>query len=442
MPPTYVHYLLIPHPTEPQLLLLADEVGHALPRCETTEPHYWQTVAPVNQLVARELGLNLTTLRCNKTIFGDNQIVMFYTMDGSSIPLDWVLPDGAIWAAQDAPDDLPTGQKEIVDDWFCCNHEANRIKTEWYRPGWFSNAAAWMEEQFDDRGIMMTAPIEQIRSWERSAILRAQTTFGQFYFKALPVMFKHEPLLVKWLAHNYPQDFPKPLLLDGWRRWLLMPDYGSQTLDGILEIERWENALRRLAELQISLSVRINDLIGLGCPDRRLYKLADAIEPLLMNSAESLSGSGIELSDADLAQLRARIPEFKQACADLSAYSIPTSLEHGDFWAGQVVLNGDKCVFIDWSDCSVSHPFFSLYFLTDADIRLPDVPNVRERLRDAYLKPWRAYEPMDKLIEAYDLAMRLAPLHHALIYHHHILPHMQMKWEMNSMIAFYLKGLR
>jgi len=441
MPPTYVHYLLIPHPTERQLLLLADEVGHALPRFEPAEPHYWQTVAPVNQWVADAFGLRLTTLRCTQTLFGEDQIMMVYTMDGSSIPADWTLPEGAIWVGQSFVDDLPTGQKEVIDEWFRCNDETTLIKTEWYRPGWFTKAATWMEEQFDERGIMMTAPVEQIRSWERSAILRAQTTFGQFYFKALPVMFKHEPLLVKWLAHNYPQDFPKPLVLDGWRRWLLMPDYGSQTLDNVLEIDQWETAFRRFAQLQISLSVRINDLIGLGCPDRRLYKLTDAIEPLLMNNVRSLSGSAIELSEDNLAQLRTRIPEFKQICSDLSAYSIPTSLEHGDFWAGQVVLNGDKCVFIDWSDCSVSHPFFSLYFLMDEGIHLPDVPNVRERLRDAYLQPWRAYEPMDKLIEAFDLAMQLAPLHHALIYHHQILPQMQMKWEMNNMLPFYLKRL-
>ena len=98
-------------------------------------------------------------------------------------------------------------------------------------------------------------------------------------------------------------------------------------------------------------------------------------------------------------------------------------------------------MFIDWSDCSVSHPFFSLYFLSDTDIRLPDVPNVRERLRDAYLQLWTAYEPLPRLIEAYDLAMKLAPLHHALIYQRHILPSMQNQWEMNNMIPFYLRRL-
>ena len=441
MPLTYVHYLLIPHPTAAQVLVLADDVGHALPRYETTKPHYWQSVAPVNQLADQHLGLRLTTLCCIEALFGDAQITMFYAMDGRCIPSDWVLPEGAIWAAQSELDDLPTGQKELVDDWFQWTSNTNLIKTEWYHAGWFEKATAWMEEQFDDRGILMTAPIEQVRSWERSAILRAQTTFGLYYFKALPAMFRHEAPLVKWLAHTYPEDFPKPLLVDGWRRWLLMPDYGSQTLDAVLDIEIWETALQRLAVLQTSLSVRINDLIGLGCPDRRLYRLAEAIEPLLMNSAESLSNASTGLSDAELAQLRDRIPEFKQACRDLASYSIPASLEHGDFWAGQVVINGDKCVFIDWSDCSVSHPFFSLYFLNDADMRLPDVPNVRERLRDAYLKLWSAYEPLPKLIEAYDLATKLAPLHHALIYQQRILPHMQNQWEMKNMIPFYLRRL-
>ena len=176
MPPTYIHYLLIPHPTEPQLLLLADDKGQRLPCYESPEPHYWQTVAPVNQLADQQLGLKLTTLRCMKTWFNDGQISMFYAMDGSRIPSDWVLPEGAIWATQDAIDLLPEEQKMIVDDWFLWQNDTSLIKTEWYRPGWFDKATAWIEEQFDDRGILMTAPVEQIRSWERSTILRAQTS--------------------------------------------------------------------------------------------------------------------------------------------------------------------------------------------------------------------------------------------------------------------------
>lgn len=441
MPPTYIHYLLIPHPSQ-QRLLVSEDSTPTLPRYDTAEPHYWQMVAPVNQLAHDHLGVRLTTLRAFKVEAANNGLGLFYAMDSSALPPDWQPPVGMQWMSEAAIDELPPEQQPVVREWLAWKAQPDAIQTEWYRPGWYAQTARWMEDRFDERGILMTTPIEQLRSWERSAILRAQTSFGQIYFKALPPMFRHEAPLVKWLAHNYPNDFPKPIVVDGWRRWLLMPDYGTQTLDKVRDIDQWEAALRHLAELQISISVRLNELIGLGCPDRRLYHLAAAIEPLLMSSASALSGDNLQLSDDQLEALRARIPAYKQACIDLTAYGIPASLEHGDFWGGQIVVSSRKPIFIDWSDSSISHPFFSLYFLHDADIELPDVLDVRERLRDAYLQPWRAYEPLDKLIQAYELAMRLAPLHHALIYHQHILPHMQNRWEMQNMMAFYLRNLR
>lgn len=441
MPRTYGHYVLISHRTEPRILLLADDVGHALPRYEVSEGHYWQDVSAVNEMVNAAFGVRVVTLRCIETHFDGEEITLFYAMDGSLIPVDWTPPSGAVWASEAELDDVPTGQDVIIKDWFAWMRTQASLTCEWYQAGWYGKTVAWIESQFDDRGIMLTAPVEQMRSWERSAILRMETTHGRYYFKAVPKVFKHEPALVKWLAYTYPDDFPRPLVVDGWRRWLLMPDYGSQTLDRVTEIDRWEAALRRYAELQISMSVRTNDLIGLGCPDRRLYRLPDTLERLLQSGVDALSGSSLSITEDELTGLRSRIPEFKQACTELMAYSIPSSLEHGDFWAGQVVMNGDKQVFIDWSDCSVSHPFFSLYFLTDADIQLPDVPNARERLRDAYLKPWQAYEPLAKLIEAYDVAMRVAPLHHAVIYQQQILPEMENQWEMNNMIVFYLRRL-
>ena len=138
MPPTYIHFLLIPHPIETQILLLSDDSGHHLPRYETTEPHYWQTVAPVNQLAQQHLGLNLTTLRCMKTDFVDGAITMFYALDGSRIPADWTLPEGTNWVAKDALDDLPTQQKVIVEEWFAWMSNPTLIQTEWYRPGWLT----------------------------------------------------------------------------------------------------------------------------------------------------------------------------------------------------------------------------------------------------------------------------------------------------------------
>ena len=67
------------------------------------------------------------------------------------------------------------------------------------------------------------------------------------------------------------------------------------------------------------------------------------------------------------------------------------------------------------------------------------MPNVRERLRDAYLEPWAAVVPGADLTSAFELAQPLAALHHAIIYHTVVLPNMEVKWELDLMLPFYLK---
>jgi hypothetical protein len=62
-------------------------------------------------------------------------------------------------------------------------------------------------------------------------------------------------------------------------------------------------------------------------------------------------------------------------------------------------------------------------------------------LRDAYLEPWSSYEPIDRLIQAYEIARPLSALHNAVIYHRYILPNMESQWEMQRMLPFYLKKL-
>ena len=225
---------------------------------------------------------------------------------------------------------------------------------------------------------------------------------------------------------------------------MLMPDVGGPTLDTLPDVARWEEALRHFARAQISLVDQVEGLLALGCPARPLEQLADHIDALLANTPAMLLDQPGGLSGDQIDALRARAGQFKAMCADLACYDIPETLEHGDFAPGQIVLVGDSYVFIDWSDSSIAHPFFSLNFfsdLTELNHYLPDVPGLRLRLRNAYLEPWSGYEPVDRLIQAYEIAQPLSALHHAVTYHRYILPNMANKWEMQRMLPFYLKKL-
>ena len=122
---------------------------------------------------------------------------------------------------------------------------------------------------------------------------------------------------------------------------------------------------------------------------------------------------------------------------------VPQTLVHGDFWSQNVVVTDERYVYFDWSDAAIAHPFFDVVlFLQDIEQELPDVPDVRVRLRNVYLEPWTVYMPMERLIEAIDRSQPLAALYRAII-HHEITRNLEAKarWEMEGGVPFYLKRL-
>ena len=335
---------------------------------------------------------------------------------------------------------LPSPLRSLLEEWFDwkAGDEYAPHRVPWYRHGWQPEAAAWIEEQVRGLGDRLVAPVEQLRSWQRSALLRAHTPSGALYFKAVPPMFAHEPRLIQALARDHPGRFPEIIALDEERHWYLMRDLGGRPLTEVRDIGRWEEALRCYARLQIAATEEVERLLALGCPDRRLDRLAAELDSLLEDT-RALQPAGLPLSAEEIQHLRRRAPWFKEACAELAAAGIPCTLEHGDFWSGQIIVGEKGHAFIDWSDSSVSHPFFSMLFLRENAGEFPEVPDVGVRLRNAYLEPWTDYAPMDRLVSIYEQALVLAGLHHALLYHRIVLPGMEVRWEMENMVPYYLK---
>ncbi len=179
--------------------------------------------------------------------------------------------------------------------------------------------------------------------------------------------------------------------------------------DGYLT--RWEGIFRAFARFQQDNATRPAPLLALGCPDWQLDVLATLLAPLLDEAPALLRGAPDPLTDAELADLRSQVPRLRSLCAELAATPIPTSLHHGDFHSGNILVNDTTCKLIDWAGfVGVTHPFLSLWVPLDeqADDR------VRDRLRDAYLCEWRAYAPLDRLRAAATQTLPLAALCGAL----------------------------
>ena len=76
-----------------------------------------------------------------------------------------------------------------------------------------------------------------------------------------------------------------------------------------------------------------------------------------------------------------------------------------------VAAREEGYLFFDWSDACITHPFLDMIsILHEAD------PELQNRLRDGYLALWTAYEPLDRLLEMWELAYVLCALHQAVSY--------------------------
>jgi hypothetical protein len=437
---TYDYYVLLPHASAPRLLLVASEDGWRLPHWHTTEQNFWQTVDHVYRTVRDRFAIDVVTLRCLKTEYDPAQmrVSRWYELENCSPNVtlsceQWLGPE-AVPGIGDAQ------QRALLTEWF--QEAAEGVPPQrraWARRGWFSMVSTWIDQQLQRLGVRRVGHFDQLRTWERSCVLRVPTTRGLLYFKALPAMFAHEIHLIEVLAVRYPHNVVEVLAVDHERYWLLMADMGSQSLSQVSDLDRWEEALRLFARIQITSADMVEELVALGCPDRRIEALSNQIDPLL-TELQRYPG----LSAEDVAALHSLAPTLKEACAQLAHYSLPATLEHGDFWPSNVLLLEVGYVYLDWSDSSVAHPFFCLTLfleLEDVPDDLAQLPDLVTRLRDAYLEAWAAYAPPGDILAAFELAQAIAPLHHALTYHQVILPHLEARWELENMVGFYVRML-
>lgn len=451
-------------------------VENKIPAVGSSEGHFWQTCEPVNRSVRRTFGIDATTVCCLRTDYKDNLITNVYLMEYQA----GNLPPAAQWVALDK---LPRLQTPVTAKnvrgwikWFEGNHP---LRQDWYRPGFIKATAEELTRRLPDIRIRR---IEQVRSWERSSIIRILTDdSSDLYLKSVPPMFAHEPALAAWLSARYPGQFPN---VRDHRPGcdFIMSAYSGVSLKEQPDLAVWQGALAGYAALQVELATHTDELLALGVPERGLDWIAEHIDTLLDDEA-LLSGSHNPLTADQITQVKASIPRLHAACDMLSKFNIPPSLEHGDLWTGQIIVRpeGDKLqnltpdpsafapgrgekeistsdtdtaltanrkfssgefIYTDWSDSAITCPLFSLtYFLAEVDNELPGVVNARDELRDAYLSAWTAFEPMPRLLEAYESVKLLSPLYTTMQYVYDILPRMERRWEMENMVGYNLRLL-
>ena len=390
----------------------------ALPKVNSDR---FSTVSDVDHLAARvrdSLGIEPFVIRCVLSKADESterKLDVVYAVENLSA--DWQPPKDSQWVGR-----TELGNANITDaehkqaiENFLIENETDNIPPDrplWARAGWYTTAYEWTRKQLSEAGHQVVDPIEQVRTWGISVVLRARTNGGNFYFKQaakLP-LFANEPGLTETLAKRFPKSIPSPVAIDNERGWMLTADFGDIVKDDQIMVAS-VHMVRQYAEMQRASADMINDLFKAGCIDRRLNLLQAQIDPLVQDAVlqNVIAPEGIE-------RLSAITPRLKDMCAELDGFNVPPALLHGDLYRGNIALKDDKFVFFDWTDASVSHPFLDMIVLLRSSDLVPFFPGTQPPVLDAYLSYWTDFEPMERLVQAWELAKPLGKLYQVISY--------------------------
>jgi hypothetical protein len=276
----------------------------------------------------------------------------------------------------------------------------------------------WATDGLTDAGHLPVATAQpHVRPW--STAFRLETRAGDaFWLKANGDGTRYEAGLIELLAALGTPCTPRPLAVDAERGLTLMPDGGPvsrQAHGGLTPIEVTVEHVQRYAELQRSLEPHVDALLATGADDLRPERLAARLRSRIEQLLHERPPARLEPEDA--ARLRAVLPAYADACAELASAGIGPSLNHDDLHDNNILAAGP--VFIDWGDACVSHPFGTLLvtlrsvaFHHGAAI---DDPRL-DRIADAYLEAWTDVADRATLRRQAQLAIRVGPLTRSMSY--------------------------
>ncbi len=403
--------LVIPHPTRRQILV--HQVGEQWRLPNVAIDQVWdQPIGNLNLEMQRRFGLETTVVRQIFEREDRAQQLAYYIHLLETHSEDWAPPEQVGWLAMTEFGRITIDHPEQRDALLACLHELETgiippQRASWERPGWYSPTAAWVHAQLTQLGNPPTGSVEQVKNWCLSCILRTPTAQGLVYFKATngSSLMVNEAVLTQALARIFPAAMPQPLAINPADDWMLLADFGHE-IGWEAPIETREAALTAFAHLQIESATRVDELLALGCIDRRLPKLAEQIAPLL-DDQEVL----VLVEPEQWQRICAAAPHLLELCKQMADYNVPATLVHGDLHMSNIARRGENFVFFDWSDACIAHPFLDMIAVLHEKDKA-----IQTRLRDAYLANWTSYEPTQRLLELWQLAYPLCALHQAVSY--------------------------
>lgn len=273
------------------------------------------------------------------------------------------------------------------------------LRQTWARPGGPGELLAWADDQLAVAGWARTGAAQQMRSWNLSTLWRIPTARGRVWLKAVPHFFAHEGAVIDWIGAPVA-----PRLIDFVPGRALLVDIDGPTNHDVRDPVALQPMVDLLTGLQQRALGRLDELVDLGVPDRRLPTGVARWEAVVEDWGSTLAVG----ERRALAGLMRRLPAL---IAEIEACGVPDTLVHGDFHAGNVAGRPDGYVILDWGDSYVGHPLSDELAFVE---RLP--AQVQVAARSWFVAAWQRIVPGSDPGRAAELLGSVVALEAAAMY--------------------------
>ncbi|ANJ26545.1 phosphotransferase family protein [Agromyces aureus] len=239
------------------------------------------------------------------------------------------------------------------------------LRMPWAEPGGPTRALRWAAHELAERGVALTAPAQQVRTWNLSSVWRLPTGRGDVWLKQVPPFFAHEGGIIERLGRRERlgrdephRRHPVPHVIARDDGLVLLADIPGDDLHDGSTVEQQRAMIDLLVGIQFDQAGAVDDLLALGLPDWRMPALAAPATHALETAADRLEPALRE-------SVRALVDGLDVRAARVVACGLPDTLVHGDFAPGNVRGRGLDLTLLDWGDSGVGHPLLDAAAFTD-----------------------------------------------------------------------------
>lgn len=286
-----------------------------------------------------------------------------------------------------APDDL-SAQERILLRGIMEGIDAGRGPVS--RMGWLVEAKSWIRASSGRREYDFTGNVRQLNGGGRFALVRLAVRSGPaLWLKAVGEPNLHEYDTTTYLSAFQAQYLP-PIVCArrDWHAWV-MEEVGED-MGNKASFTLCVRAVETLAQMQIDLLGNADSLLSHGCAEHRSPALQKHSEEVFGFVAEAMrlqsGGAAAPLSGARVRELNDIVRASLETADDIG---MPESIAQNDMNLGNVLSDGERCVFTDWCESYVGNPFnaFELFRVV-LNRQLPASVSWVADLRSHYMRRW------------------------------------------------------